>query len=36
MNIYDDVVTCEMSTAGLKVAELAFHTNGTGAERGSK
>jgi hypothetical protein len=29
MNIYGDVVTDEMSTAGLRVAELAFQRNGT-------
>ena len=28
MNIYGDVVTEEMSTASLKVAELAFHGDG--------
>jgi len=28
MNIYGDVVTDEMSTASLKVAELAFHGDG--------
>ena len=33
MNIYGDVVTDEMSTAGLKVAELAFQSNGAQAER---
>jgi integrase len=33
MNIYGDVVTDEMSTAGLRVAELAFQTNGAQAER---
>ena len=33
MNIYGDVVTDEMSTAGLRVAELAFHSNGAQAER---
>jgi integrase len=33
MNVYGDVVTDEMSTAGLKVAELAFQTNGAQAER---
>jgi len=32
MNIYGDVVTDEMSTAGLRVAELAFHSNGAQAE----
>jgi integrase len=30
---YGDVVTDEMSTAGLKVAELAFQSNGAQAER---
>jgi integrase len=33
MNIYGDVVTDEMSTAGLRVAELAFQRNGVQAER---
>jgi integrase len=33
MNIYGDVVTDEMSTAGLRVAELAFQGNGAQAER---
>lgn len=33
MNVYGDVVTDEMSTAGLKVAELAFQSNGAQAER---
>ncbi|XBH20122.1 site-specific integrase [Telmatobacter sp. DSM 110680] len=33
MNIYGDVVTDEMSTAGLRVAELAFQFNGAQAER---
>ena len=33
MNIYGDVVTDEMSTAGLRVADLAFHSNGAQAER---
>jgi integrase len=33
MNIYGDVVTDEMSTAGLKVAEIAFQKNGAQAER---
>jgi hypothetical protein len=33
MNVYGDVVTDEMSTAGLKVAELAFKSNGARAER---
>jgi integrase len=35
MNIYGDVVADEMSTAGLRVAELAFQGNGAQAERGS-
>jgi integrase len=35
MNVYGDVVTDEMSTAGLKVAELAFQSNGAQAERES-
>ena len=35
MNIYGDVVTDEMSTAGMKVAELAFQRNGAQAERES-
>jgi integrase len=35
MNIYGDVVTDEMSTATLKVAELAFRGNGARAERES-
>jgi integrase len=35
MNIYGDVVTDEMSTAGLRVAELAFQINGAQAERKS-
>lgn len=33
MNIYGDVVTDEMETAGLKVAQLAFQGNGAQAER---
>jgi len=33
MNIYGDVVTDEMSTAGLRAAELAFQKNGAQAER---
>ena len=33
MNIYGDVVTNEMETAGLKVAQLAFQGNGAQAER---
>ena len=35
MNIYGDVVTDEMSTAGLRVAELAFLSDGVQAERRS-
>ena len=35
MNVYGDVVTDEMSTASLKVAELVFHPNGAQAERES-
>jgi integrase len=34
MNIYGDVVTDEMTTAGIKVARLAFQGNGAQAERG--
>jgi integrase len=33
MNIYGDVVTDEMTTAGIKVAQLAFQGNGALAER---
>lgn len=33
MNIYGDVVTDEMTTAGSKVAQLAFHMNGAQAQR---
>jgi integrase len=33
MNIYGDVVTDEMTTAGVKVSQLAFPTNGAQAER---
>jgi hypothetical protein len=33
MNIYGDVVTDEMATAGSKVARLAFPLNGAQAER---
>jgi len=33
MNIYGDVVTDEMSTAGIKVSQLAFQSNGAQAER---
>ena len=33
MNIYGDVVTDEMETTGLKVAQLAFQGNGAQAER---
>jgi len=32
-NIYGDVVTDEMTTAGVKVAQLAFHANGAQTER---
>jgi integrase len=32
MNIYGDVVTDEMSTASVKVVELAFHPSGAQAE----
>jgi integrase len=32
-NVYGDVVTDEMTTAGIKVAKLAFHSNGAQAER---
>jgi hypothetical protein len=35
MNIYGDVVTDEMSAAGLRVAELAFRRNGAQIERES-
>jgi hypothetical protein len=35
MNTYGDVVTDEMSTASLKVAELVFRNNGAQAERES-
>ncbi len=35
MNVYGDVVTDEMSTAGVKVAQLAFQSNGAQAERTS-
>ncbi len=35
MNIYGDVVTDEMSTAGLSGAEFAFRSNGAQAERES-
>ncbi|HEX4154039.1 MAG TPA: tyrosine-type recombinase/integrase [Acidobacteriaceae bacterium] len=34
MNIYGDVVTDEMTTAGIRVAQLAFNANGAQAERG--
>lgn len=34
MNIYGDVVTDEMTTAGARVAQLAFNANGAQAERG--
>ena len=33
MNIYGDVVTDEMTTTGIKVAQLAFQTNGAQTER---
>ena len=33
MNIYGDVVTDEMNTAGIKVSELAFQSNGAQVER---
>jgi integrase len=33
MNIYGDVVTDEMATAGIKVAQLAFQGIGAQAER---
>jgi integrase len=33
MNIYGDVVTDEMTTAGVKVSQLAFQSNGAQAER---
>jgi integrase len=33
MNIYGDVVTDEMATAGIKVAQLAFQGNGAQTER---
>jgi integrase len=33
MNIYGDVVTDEMTTAGIKVAQLAFQGNGAQTER---
>jgi integrase len=33
MNIYGDVVTDEMTTAGIRVAQLAFNANGAQAER---
>jgi integrase len=34
-NVYGDVVTDEMATAGMKVAQLAFQGNGAQAERKS-
>jgi integrase len=34
-NVYGDVVTDEMTTAGMKVAQLAFQSNGAQAERAS-
>jgi hypothetical protein len=33
MNIYGDVVTEEMTAAGIKVAQMAFQGNGEQAER---
>jgi integrase len=33
MNIYGDVVTDETTTAGIKVAQLAFQSNGAQTER---
>jgi integrase len=33
MNVYGNVVTDEMTTAGSKVAQLAFQTNGAQTER---
>ena len=33
MNIYGDVVTEEMTSAGIKVAQMAFQGNGEQAER---
>jgi hypothetical protein len=33
MNIYGDVVTDEMTTAGVKVSQLAFQGKGAQAER---
>jgi len=35
MNFYGNVVTDEMTTASLKIAELAFRPNGAQAERES-
>jgi len=35
MNVYGDVVTDEMATAGMKIVQLAFNSNGAQAERGS-
>ena len=35
MNVYGDVVTDEMATAGSKVAQLAFQSNGAQTERNS-
>lgn len=32
-DIYGDIVTDEMTTAGIKVAQLAFQGNGAQAER---
>jgi len=33
MNLYEDVVTEEMTTAGVKISQLAFQGNGAQAER---
>ena len=33
MNIYGDIVTDEMTTAGVRVAQLAFQSNGAQTER---
>ena len=35
MNVYGDVVTDEMSTTSITVAELVFRPNGAQAERES-
>lgn len=32
-NIHGDVVTDEMATAGMKIAQLAFQSNGAQAKR---